>query len=43
MTGLIGGECNVWMVVALLLLVLGLGSALLAAARSAATPIRQTR
>jgi hypothetical protein len=43
MTGLIGGECNVWLVVALLVLALGLGSALLAAVRSAGTPTRQTR
>jgi hypothetical protein len=43
MTGLIGGECNVWLVVALLVLVLGLGSALLIAIRNGNTPTRQTR
>ena len=43
MTGLIGDECNVWLVVALLVLVLGLGSALLMAIRSGNTRTRQTR
>lgn len=33
-TGLIGAECNVWLVLALLVLALGLGGALLAAVRS---------
>lgn len=43
MTGLIGGECNVWLVMALLVLALGLGVALLAAVRHATSPTRQTR
>jgi hypothetical protein len=43
MTGLIGGECNVWLVVALLMLVLGLGGALLTAIRNGDTRTRQTR
>lgn len=42
MTGLLG-ECNVWLVLALLALALGLGGALLAAVRGGATPTRQTR
>lgn len=33
-TGLIGAECNVWLVLALLVLALGLGGALLVAVRS---------
>ena len=33
MAGLIGGECNVWLVVALLVLALGLAAALVAATR----------
>jgi hypothetical protein len=32
-TGLIGAECNVWLVVALLALAIGLGGALLMAVR----------
>jgi hypothetical protein len=43
MTGLIGGECNVWLVVALLVLVLGLGGALLTAIRHGNTQTRPTR
>ena len=43
MTGLIGDECNVWLVVALLVLVLGLGGALLTAIRNSDTGARQTR
>ena len=43
MTGLIGGECNVWLVVALLTLALGLGGALLAAVRNSGAPTRQIR
>jgi hypothetical protein len=43
MTGLIGDECNIWLVVALLVLVLGLGSALLMAIRNGNTRTRQTR
>ena len=42
MTGLIGDECSVWLVVALLVLVLGLGSALLTAIRHGNTRTRQT-
>ena len=43
MTGLIGSECNVWLVLALLVLALGLGSALLMAIRNGNTRTRQTR
>jgi hypothetical protein len=43
MTGLIGDECNVWLVLALLVLVLGLGSALLVAIRNTGPRTRQTR
>jgi hypothetical protein len=43
MTGLIGAECNVWLVVALLALVLGLGGALMAAVRSSLPQARRTR
>ncbi|GLZ01531.1 hypothetical protein [Actinoplanes sp. NBRC 103695] len=43
MTGLIGAECNVWLVVALLILVLGLGGALMAAVRSGILQARRTR
>ena len=43
MTGLIGSECNVWLVIALLVLVLGLGGALLTAIRHGNTRTRQTR
>jgi len=35
MTGLVGGEVNVWLVFALLMLSIGLGSALFAAIRGA--------
>ena len=43
MTGLIGYECNVWLVVVLLVLALGLGSALFAAIRNGNTRTGQTR
>ena len=43
MTGLIGDECSVWLVVALLVLVLGLGSALLMAIRNTGTRAGQIR
>jgi hypothetical protein len=43
MTGLIGNECNIWLVLALLVLVLGLGGALLTAIRNGDTRTRQTR
>jgi len=43
MTGLIGSECSVWLVIALLVLVLGLGGALLTAIRNGNTRTRQTR
>jgi hypothetical protein len=40
MVGVIGGEVNVWLVLALLVLVAGLGGALLAAVRSGRTETR---
>lgn len=43
MTGLIGAECNVWLVAALLALVLGLGGALLVAVRSSLPETRRSR
>jgi hypothetical protein len=43
MTGLLGNECNIWLVVALLVLVLGLGSALLMAIRNNNARTRPTR
>jgi len=43
MTGLLGGECNVWLVIALLMLVAGLGGALLAAVRANLPQARRTR
>ena len=41
MTGLIGNECNIWLVMALLVLALGLTGALLAATRGEI--LRRTR
>jgi hypothetical protein len=43
MTSLIGGECNVWLVLALLVLALGLAGALVAAARGGPVQTRRTR
>ena len=43
MTGLIGGECSVWLVVALLMLALGLAGALLAATRGGTVQTRRSR
>jgi len=43
MTGLIGVECNVWLVIALLVLAIGLGSALLMAIRNTGTRAGQIR
>jgi hypothetical protein len=43
MTALLGGEVDTWLVVALLMLTLGLTSALLAATRETLTEARRTR
>jgi hypothetical protein len=43
MTAMIGGECNVWLVVALLVLALGLAGALLAATRGRTMQTRRSR
>lgn len=43
MTGLIGAECNVWLLAALLILSLGLGAALLAAVRDGLPETRRSR
>jgi hypothetical protein len=43
MSGLIGAECNVWLVMGLLALALGLGGALLAAVRRSLPETRRTR
>ena len=43
MASLIGGECNVWLVLALLVLALGLAGALLAATRGATVQTRRSR
>ncbi len=43
MTSLIGGECNVWLVLALLVLALGLAGALLAATRDGLMQTRRSR
>jgi hypothetical protein len=43
MASLIGGECNVWLVLALLMLALGLAGALLVATGSAVLRTRRSR
>ena len=43
MASLIGGECSVWLVLALLVLALGLAGALLAAVRGGAVQSRRSR
>ncbi len=43
MTSLIGGECIVWLVLALLVLAIGLGGALLAAVRGGTMQTRRSR
>lgn len=43
MTALIGAECNLWLLVTLLVLALGLGGALLAAVRGRLPETRRTR
>jgi hypothetical protein len=43
MTGLLGSEVNVWLVIALLMLTLGLAGALVAATRNALPGVRRTR
>ncbi len=43
MTSLIGGECSVWLVLALLALALGLAGAVLAATRGATMQTRRSR
>jgi hypothetical protein len=43
MADLVGGEANVWLVGALLLLAVGLGGALLAATRAGVTRVRTRR
>lgn len=42
MTALIGGECSAWLIIALLVLSAGLGTALFAAVRGAAGQTRRT-
>ena len=43
MASLIGGECSVWLVLALLVLALGLAGALLAATRDGLMQTRRSR
>ncbi len=43
MAGLLGGECNVWLVAALLVLTLGLAAALLAATGHGPVRTRRSR
>ena len=43
MRAVLGSECNVWLVAGLLVLVLGLATALLAATREQAVRTRRTR
>jgi hypothetical protein len=43
MTGLIGTDVNVWLVIALLILALGLAGALVAATRNTVPHVRRTR
>jgi len=43
MTGMLGTEVNVWLVIALLILALGLAGALVAATRNTMPGVRRTR